>query len=211
MSRLMPFSARTIRVRWLHGSFGAENSVMMERRLDTRAPPRYRKVPRRRDGSDKSSDRSQADSTTTPRVTRARRPSMHVFPVFLLEQPDEPGEHEQEEHHPDAERAAVHLRRLSGVVQKIDEVAHEAEVFIPRQAPRDDRLEVVEHALRHHAAAVADLDILEHRLLETLDLRQHVRHGDAVEAQIVRAGRPRRIDVEGCEELIEIIRTALAR
>jgi hypothetical protein len=35
MSMLMPFSASTIRVRWLHGSLGAENSVMMDRRLDT--------------------------------------------------------------------------------------------------------------------------------------------------------------------------------
>src|ERR1043165_5155042 len=36
----MAFSAMTIRVRWLHGSSGAEKSVIVARRLDTEPSPR---------------------------------------------------------------------------------------------------------------------------------------------------------------------------
>jgi hypothetical protein len=40
MSMLIPFSASTMRVRWLHGSLGAEKSVMMDRLLDKIPLPR---------------------------------------------------------------------------------------------------------------------------------------------------------------------------
>src|SRR5882672_9595834 len=104
MSMLMPFSASTMRVRWLHGSLGAEKSVMMDRLLD--------KFP-------------------LPQIAMARegpapcRPSMDVFPVFLLQQHREPRERDQEQHHEHAQVAALNLRRLTRVVEEVHGITNE--------------------------------------------------------------------------------------
>ena len=41
--------------------------------------------------------------------------SVNVFPVFFLQQPRQPREHQQEQHHPDSEAVALELRRLTHV------------------------------------------------------------------------------------------------
>src|SRR5262245_17697025 len=111
MSMLMPFSANTIRVRWLHGSFGAEKSVMMDRLLG--------RIFR---------------SGAAALAFAASSPSVHVFPVFVLEQPGEPREDEQEQHDPNAEGAARNLRRFTCVVEEVHRIADEGLVFRRCQA-----------------------------------------------------------------------------
>src|SRR5690242_12359636 len=100
ISMSTPFSASTIRVRWLCGSSGAENRVMIERRDKGVSPP----APPIRGGTDRS---------------------VHVLPIFPLEQPGEARQDQQEEYHPDAHGASLYLCRLAGVVQEVDRVAHE--------------------------------------------------------------------------------------
>src|SRR5262249_23996972 len=137
MSMLMPFSASTIRVRWLHGSAGAENSVMMDRRLDKCPAPAARVV------------------ATPARHPRPSPRSVHVLPVLPLHQPREPGEDEQKQHHPHAQRTPRGLRRFADVIEKVDGVAHEALVFGRAETPGCERLEVVEHLLADRLAALA--------------------------------------------------------
>src|SRR5690606_17601193 len=51
-------------------------------------------------------------------------PSMHVAPVFLLEQPGEEREERQEQHDPDAEGLALEHGRLAGILEESGDVAH---------------------------------------------------------------------------------------
>src|SRR6185312_2656721 len=119
MSMLMPFSASTMRVRWLHGSLGAEKSVMMDRLLDKMAALKAQSLGR----------------------------SMDVFPVFLLQKPREPGEDEQEQDDPHAERAALHLHGLADVVQEVHGITDERIVLRFREPPRYRQLELLQHLL----------------------------------------------------------------
>src|SRR5215213_9495047 len=185
MSMLMPFSASTMRVRWLHGSLGAENSVMTDRLLDKISLPDIR----------------SAHSTL--------RGSMHVFPVLLLQEPGEPGEQEKEQHNPYAERTPLHLRRLAHVIEEIDRVTDEAVVLGFAEAARRQLLEANE--LLVGGAFTAARSILEYRLLQAFELGEHVRHGGSVEPQVVDARGLGRIDIKGFEELVDVVRASRTR
>src|SRR5690242_9676797 len=177
MSMLMPFSASTIRVRWLHGSLGAEKSVMMDRLLDKFPLP----------------------PVTTRRwdLPAPRGPSMDVFPVFLLQKHREPRERDQEQHHEHAVVAALDLRRLTRVVEEVHGITNEPVVVALGEPSRHDELEFLEFTLGAGLAILAGLrDLAIDGLLDTLDFRQHVRHGRAIERQVVAARGLRAVVVE---------------
>src|ERR1700734_4083710 len=100
----MLFSASTIRVRWLHGSPGAENSVMMERLLDTIPLPRPTHHP-----------------SFSAYFTGSAAPLLDVLPKFALKEPRQPGEYQEEQHDPDAHGTAHGLLRVADIIQEIDD------------------------------------------------------------------------------------------
>src|SRR5262245_5335976 len=103
MSMLMLFSARTKRVRWLHGSAGLENSVITERRL---AMTVIRGV------------------SLTSRAKKSRG-LVNVLPDFLFQHVRDQEEHEQESDYSDAELLALALDRLADVVEEVHDVAND--------------------------------------------------------------------------------------
>src|SRR5579883_809821 len=104
---LMLFSASTIRVRWLHGSRGAENSVMMERLLDTIPLPR-------------------SSHLSFPLTLAGPWPSLlDVLPEFALEEPGQPGKDQQKEDHPDAHRVPHGPLRVTDIIQEVHHIVHE--------------------------------------------------------------------------------------
>src|SRR5690606_1201069 len=121
------FSARTMRVRWLATSSGAENRVI------------------------------------TSGVT-----SMDVLPVFLLQHPRKPCEHQQEQDHPDAQMAPLRLRGVSRVVEEIHRVAHEAVELLRSQAALRQVFETL-HG-RTAAMAAGGGMLAEHRDLHALEV-----------------------------------------
>src|SRR5262245_56519223 len=133
MSMLMPFSASTMRVRWLHGSLGAEKSVMMDRLLDKFPLPQYQRR----------------------RTLRRHGPSMDVFPIFLLQQHREPRERDEEEHYPDTEGPPLRLIRLAHVVEEVHGITNERIVVGLGQTTRDDDLEFLEFPLGDRFSVLA--------------------------------------------------------
>src|SRR5580698_10675967 len=99
MSMPIPFSASTMRVRWLQRSFGAENRVMMDRRLD---------------------------KGLTPRPPARRVTSVDVLPVLALQQVSQRREGQQEQYHLDAQGTAVNLGRFADIIQEIHDVPDRA-------------------------------------------------------------------------------------
>src|SRR5688572_15207 len=171
MSMLMPFSASTMRVRWLHGSLGAEKSVMMDRLLDKFPLPQYQ---RRR-------------TLRRHRPTRPR-PSMDVFPVFLLQQHREPRERDEEEHHPYAEGSPLRLVRLADVVEEVHGITNERIVVGLGQTTRDDHLEFLEFPLRDRFSVLALLlHVPEDGLLDAFELRKGVGHGRSGQPEVIHA------------------------
>src|SRR5882762_10027148 len=106
------------------------------------------------------------------------RRSVHVLPILALHEPGEPGEHQQKQHDPYAKCAARRLRRFADVVEEINSIAHEAVVLRGAEASRGDLLEVVKHLLWDGLTTLsAAACFLVHGALESLELREHVRHG----------------------------------
>src|SRR5580658_5674574 len=131
MSMPIPFSASTMRVRWLHRSLGAENRVMMDRRLDKGLTP-YPHVP--------------------------GWPSVDVLPVLPLEQVSQRGKGQQEQYHPDAQGAALNLARVTDVVQEIDQIPNRRKILLVRLAARGNLHEMIEHRLLVHRLEHRHLD-----------------------------------------------------
>ncbi len=106
----------------------------------------------------------------------------------------------------------LHLRRLPGVVQEVHGITDESIVLRSVHASRCERLEMVEFLFRlDFPVSRVPLDALVDGLLEALQLRQDVRHRRVRQAQVVRAGLPRRIDVERLQELVEVVHPPLPR
>src|ERR1700733_12897812 len=89
--------------------------------------------------------------------------SVHVFPVFALHEPGQPGEDQQEQHDPKTEPAACRLARVADVVEEIDGVAHEAIILGRGEASGCKLLKMVKDLLM---AAVSLGDVPEYRGLE---------------------------------------------
>ena len=121
----MPFSASTMRVRWLAGSSGAENSVMMDRRLDNQMSTPLIRGAARRAGGTRAKLNGRLSSIPSSASTQT-------------------SEHEQEQHDPDADATPLHLRGLAHVVEEVHGIAHETVVLLRIQPPGRDVLEVLD-------------------------------------------------------------------
>src|SRR6185437_10861412 len=164
----MLFSASTIRVRWLHGSPGAENSVMMERLLDTIPLPRLSYQP-----------------SFSPYSTGSAALLLDVLPEFTLQEPRQPGEDQQEEHHPDPHCMAHCLLRVADIIQEVHQVVHELIELLRRHAAGCDLLEVIEDLLLDHLSVrTSRLDGLVDGNLQPFERRDDIRHGALRERQV---------------------------
>src|SRR6185312_1260229 len=130
MSISTPFSASTMRLRWLCGSSGAENSVMTERR-DMDHLPCQRRMQR-------LNSNARLDRSVPVR-------SMHVFPVFPLEHPGKARQNQQEQYDPDTEPLALDLRRLADVVEEIDSITHATVELLGSHVARQVGRKMIEH------------------------------------------------------------------
>src|SRR5690606_40891785 len=74
-------------------------------------------------------------------------PSMHVAPVFLLEQPGEEREEGQEQHDPDAEGLALEHGWLAGVLEESGDVAHGLVELLGRLGARLREDQLLDRAL----------------------------------------------------------------
>src|SRR3981189_3974235 len=107
----MPFSARTKRARWLHGSVGAENKVITERRAKrfSNGPQYTKEIP---------------------------LSSVDVLPIFFLQHVSEREEHQQKQHHEYAHGLALRLDGLAGVIEKVRDVPDELIILLWLQCAR---------------------------------------------------------------------------
>src|SRR5271170_5969518 len=176
----MPFSASTIRTRWLCGSSGAENKVMIDRRLAIIPGSQWRSL------------------------SGCRHVSVHVFPVFLLQQQRHPGKGQQKQHYPDTHAAPGYLGRLTGIVEEVHSITNEEVVLLGGQLAWCRNGEMIELLLAGTLAAGRRRGA-ERRLFDALELGQHRRHRRVRQLQIIRARRPTGVDIKRLQEAVQIV------
>src|SRR5216684_8324051 len=127
--------------------------------------------------------------------------SVDVLPIFFLQQINEHEEHQQKQRHENAHRLAFLLDGLTGIVEKIRDVPDELIILFWLQGAWGHCID--SHQYHPSAAAIVRL-VLEYRLLQSMQPRQHIWHCSTRQKEIVHAPRAGLVDVEALHIRIEV-------
>src|SRR5690349_19690439 len=82
-----------------------------------------------------------------PGLSPARAESVNVLPIFFLQQPGEPCEDQQEQHHPDTQSMTLNLCRFTHIAQKRHRITHEAIVLLGAHPAWGNLLKMIKNLL----------------------------------------------------------------